>query len=197
VCFGILCSGGFCGCINKHTFCILTKPCVSGALTKDWFVFMPSSMEQNTASGIGNRLGGMELGLALALLSWGQAWLLIWGFLGLEPGVGRGGEGSGRGPPSSAADLPACWSLGPSGSGSPGSPAAATVCGKGGSFMCGGVALAGKIRDFARKYECFVKCHAGSSSQEEISRSCLQICAKYKLVLLARQVEGNTYFRIF
>lgn len=31
VCLGILRSGGYCGCRNKHTFFILTKPCVFGS----------------------------------------------------------------------------------------------------------------------------------------------------------------------
>lgn len=58
--------------------------------------------------------------------------------------------------------------------------------------------LLGKIRDvFARKYECFRKCNPGSSSRLETGRSCLQMCAKHKLVLLPSQVEHNTYFNIF
>lgn len=32
VCFTIPCSGGFCGCMNKHAFFILTKPCVFGSV---------------------------------------------------------------------------------------------------------------------------------------------------------------------
>lgn len=152
-CFGLLCPGAFCGCINKHTFFILTKPLCFWL--SDWFGFPPSSTEWDTTSGTQNRLfpllpevGVLQLSRRMpSLLQRGPPRTLAsaggkQGWSGGACGWERGGAGSQQRAP----EQHGCLGRAPCLSGAP------PVLDRHGRAMRGGVALAGKTRDvFARK----------------------------------------------
>lgn len=91
-CFGILCSGGFCGCTNKTRFLYFNKALCFWLFDQRLGLAsrpLARSRTQPRASEI-CFLGGLELGFALAPCSRGAGGLLIWGCLWLGPGWGAG-----------------------------------------------------------------------------------------------------------
>lgn len=72
-CFGVLCSGGFCGCTNKTRFLYFNKALCFWLFDQRLGLAsrpLARSRTQPQASEI-CFLGGLELGFALALCSWG------------------------------------------------------------------------------------------------------------------------------